>query len=74
MSKIEQKLLHILVKNPGATLTRERLIDYVWSYCREYVDENVLSVTIKRLRDKLEDEPSRPKHIRTVYEMGMYGR
>lgn len=52
-SKTEQKLLHILVENCGIIQSRTKLIDRIWTDGLEYVDENALSVTIKRLRDKL---------------------
>lgn len=69
-SKTEQKLLAILVENKGNTLSRGQLVDYIWTDGAEYVDENALSVTIKRLRDKLEDVSSKPKYIKTVYGIG----
>lgn len=66
LSKTEQKLLRLLVENCGITLSRDRLIDWIWTDGSEYVDENALSVTVKRLRDKLgaQDE------IKTVYGVG----
>ena len=70
LSKTEQKLLKILIKNKGRTLQRSVLIDLIWTDGAEYVDENALSVTVKRLRDKLEDTPSSPKYIKTVYGIG----
>ncbi|ATW28619.1 DNA-binding response regulator [Candidatus Formimonas warabiya] len=70
LSKTEQKLLRILMENKGNTLTRAQLVDAVWTDGAEYVDENALSVAIKRLRDKLEDFPSQPKYIKTVYGIG----
>lgn len=70
LSKTEQKLLRILIKNRGRTLTRAQLVDLIWTDGAEYVDENALSVTIKRLRDKLEDTPSSPKYIKTIYGTG----
>ncbi|UWG97633.1 response regulator transcription factor [Dehalobacter sp. DCM] len=70
LSKTEQKLLRILIANRGNTLTRTKLADTIWSDGTEYVDENALSVSIKRLRDKLEDKPSEPKYIKTVYGIG----
>lgn len=70
LSKTEQKLLRLLVENRGTTLPRETLLDRVWTDGAEYVDENALSVTVKRLRDKLEDTPSRPKYLKTVYGVG----
>lgn len=64
LSKTEQKLLRLLVENRGHTLTRELLVDKIWG--SEYVDENALTVTIKRLRGKLEDN----KYLKTVYGIG----
>jgi len=67
LSKTEQKLLRLLVENRGRTLPRETLVDHLWM---DYVDENALSVTVKRLRDKLEDTPSKPRYLKTVYGIG----
>lgn len=66
LSKSEQKLLRILVENRGITLTREQLFERIWSVDAEFVDENTLSVTVKRLRDKLGAQD----RIRTVYGIG----
>lgn len=68
LSKTEQKLLKILVENRNITMQREVLLDKVWTDGAEYVDENALSVTVKRLRDKLETKEM--KYIQTVYGMG----
>ena len=70
LSKTEQKLLRLLIDNKGNTLSRSDLVDKIWTDGAEYVDENALSVTIKRLRDKLEETPSKPKYIKTVYGIG----
>ena len=70
LSKTEQKLLRLLVENKGITLQRSVLVDRIWTGDADYVDENALSVTIKRLRDKLEENPGRPQHIKTVYGIG----
>lgn len=70
LSKTEQKLLRILVENRGRTIARADLVDRIWTDSAEYVDENALSVTIKRLRDKLEDCPSKPHYIKSVYGIG----
>ena len=67
LSKTEIRLLKCFVENEGVTLTRERLIDYVWQN-QQYVDENALTVCVKRLRDKIED--SDEKLIHTVYGIG----
>ena len=66
LSKIEQKLLKILVFNKGITQERGKLVDRLWTDGAEYVDENALSVTVKRLRDKLDDKD----RIKTVYGIG----
>lgn len=70
LSKTEQKLLRILCENKGATLKRSYLIDRVWQGDSEYVDEHALTVTVKRLRDKLEVDPKNPKYIKTIYGIG----
>ena len=66
LSKIEQRLLKMLVGNRGITLSRDNLVDRLWTDGAEYVDENALSVAIKRLRDKLDAKD----YIKTVYGLG----
>lgn len=70
LSRTEQKLLRLLVRNRGITLSRAELVDRIWTDSAAYVDENALSVAVKRLRDKLEDTPSRPRYLKTVYGIG----
>ena len=70
LSKTEQRLLRVLVENRGRVLSRETLLERVWPGGAEYVEENALSVTVKRLRDKLEDTPSKPRFLKTVYGIG----
>lgn len=70
LSKTEQKLLRLLVSNRGATLSRNRLMEHIWTDGAAYVDENALSVAVSRLRSKLEDDPSRPRYLKTVYAIG----
>lgn len=70
LSKTEQKLLRLLTDNKGITLKRSVLVDRIWTDSADYVDENALSVTLKRLRDKLEDNPAKPQYIKTVYGIG----
>lgn len=70
LSKSEQKLLRILVDNRGHTVTRDTLVERVWSDGAAFVDENALSVTVKRLRKKLEVDPSHPMYLKTVYGLG----
>lgn len=66
LSKTEQKLLLLLVENRGIVMQRAELVDRVWTDGAEYVDENALSVTIKRLRDKLNAQD----YIKTIYGIG----
>ena len=66
LSKTEQKLLRLLVENHGKPMSRSVLIDRIWTDGAEYVDENALSVTVKRLRDKL----GAHDYIQTVYGLG----
>lgn len=66
LSKTEQKLLRLLVENQGNPVSRGVLVDRIWTDGAEYVDENALSVTIKRLRDKLGAQD----YIKTVYGIG----
>lgn len=70
LSKTEQKLLRVLVENRGHAVPRATLVDRVWTDGAEYVEENALSVTVKRLRSKLEADPSKPEYLKTVYGIG----
>lgn len=70
LSKTEQRLLRILCENRGATLKRSYLIDSVWQGDTEYVDEHALTVAVKRLRDKIEEDSQHPRYIKTVYGIG----
>lgn len=75
LSKTEQRILYILVMNAGQIITRKRLLEWVWPEGTEYVEDNALSVGIRRLRDKLEDASKKPVYIRTVYGKGyMWGK
>lgn len=69
LSKTEQKLLRILTANPGQTLPRERLLEFIWPDGTAYVDENALSVTVNRLRKKLEINGEKSP-IQTIYGLG----
>ena len=66
LSKTEQKLLYLLIKNRGMVVGRNELIDRIWTDGADFVDENALSVTVKRLRDKL----SAQNYIKTIYGIG----
>ena len=66
LSKTEQRLLKLLVLNASNTMSRSTLIDKIWTDGSEYVDENALSVAVKRLRDKLKAQ----NRIKTVDGLG----
>ncbi|UMZ75157.1 response regulator [Natranaerofaba carboxydovora] len=69
----EFKLLSYFVNNRGEILTRDRLLDHVWGY--EYLgDDRTVDVTIRRLREKVEDDPGSPSYIITKRGMGYYFR
>ena len=70
LSRTEQRILYLLVLNQGRIISRERLLEWVWPDGTEYVEDNALSVGIRRLRDKLEEEPAKPVYIKTVYGKG----
>ncbi len=69
LSRTEQKLLQLLVTNRGQIVPRQTLLDKVWDG-GEFVDENTLSVTVRRLRAKLEEDARKPRYIQTVYGVG----
>lgn len=70
LSSVEYKLLSYLIENKGRILLKEQILHHIWDSEENYVDENIVSVNIRRLRVKVEDDPSNPKHIKTAYGMG----
>lgn len=70
LSKTEQRLLQVLVINRGRTVPRTVLTERVWPEEAAYVEPNALSVAVKRLRAKLEADPTNPQYLKTVYGLG----
>ena len=70
LSALEYRLLLVFFNHPGAVLSRTRLLEEIWDVAGDYVNDNTLTVYIKRLRDKIEDDPQEPKLIRTVRGLG----
>lgn len=70
LSALEYRLLLMFINNRGAVLTREQLMGKIWDMAGNYANDNALTVCIKRLRDKIEDDPQDPKIIQTVRGMG----
>lgn len=66
----EYKLLELLSKNKGMAMTKEIILDKLWDNNGNYVDENTLSVNIRRLRKKIEDDPKYPEYIITIFGIG----
>ena len=66
----EYKLLCLLMQNPNVVLSKEQILDKLWDCQGSYIDNNTLSVYIRRLREKVEDDPSHPQKIVTVWRMG----
>ena len=72
LSQSEYQLLLLLIRNKGKTVTRERILQQLWDSNGSYVNDNTLTVYIKRLREKIEKEPAKPEIIKTIRGMG-YG-
>lgn len=70
LSALEYRLLLLFLNHPGQLLTRPFLLESIWDMAGDYVNDNTLTVYIKRLRDKIELEPTRPTIIKTVRGLG----
>ena len=70
LSALEYRLLLVFLNNPKSIITRGRLLDELWDAAGEYVNDNTLTVYIKRLREKIEDDPANPEIILTVRGTG----
>lgn len=70
LTGVEYRLLCLLVKNAGCTLTRDTILNALWDDAGNFVDDNTLSVYIRRLREKVETDASRPRHLITVRGFG----
>lgn len=70
LSAMEYRLLLTLLNNRGMVLTRNKLLEDIWDIEGDFVNDNTLTVYIKRLRNKIEDNPSEPSIIKTVRGMG----
>ena len=70
LTNAEYRLLCLLVKNEGLIMTREKILDKLWDSNKDFVDDNTLSVYVRRLREKVETNPSQPEHLITVRGFG----
>lgn len=66
----EYRLLCLFLRNKGRVLTRTVILDKLWDGAGSFVDDNTLSVYVRRLREKLEDNPSMPEYLKTVRGVG----
>ncbi|MEI3530492.1 MAG: response regulator transcription factor [Bacilli bacterium] len=70
LTSLEYKILLTFALNPNTVFTREKILADIWDVNEEYVNDNALTVYIKRIREKIEDDPTNPKIIVTVRGMG----
>lgn len=70
LSALEYRLLLLFLSNQGIVLTRSRLLDELWDMAGEFVNDNTLTVYIKRLREKIEADPAHPEYIKTIRGLG----
>ncbi|MFO7296782.1 MAG: response regulator transcription factor [Clostridia bacterium] len=70
LTALEYRLLLTLISNRGQVLTRDQLLQSIWDVSGDFVNDNTLTVYIKRLREKIEDDPQNPTIIKTVRGIG----
>lgn len=70
LSALEYRLLLVLFHNKGILMTREKLLEEIWDVAGEFVNDNTLTVYIKRLREKIENDPAKPEIILTIRGLG----
>ncbi len=70
LSALEYRLLLVFINNRGTVLTRAQLLESIWDIAGEFVNDNTLTVYIKRLREKIEKDPQNPTIIKTVRGLG----
>ena len=70
LSALEYRLLLLLLQNKGQILTRNQLLEEIWDASGEYVNDNTLSVYMKRLREKIEENPQSPRLLHTIRGIG----
>lgn len=70
LTRAEYRLLCLLAQNAGIVVTRERILDELWDQGGDFVDDNTLSVYIRRLREKIEPDPAHPSYLLTVRGFG----
>lgn len=74
VTAMEHRLLLYLIRNKGRILSKEQILAHIWDRNGQFPDDNIVSVNIRRLRMKVEEDPANPKYIQTVYGAGYIWR
>lgn len=69
-SKVEYRLLLYFMEHKNQVLSKEQILERIWDRDGNFVDENIVSVNIRRLRTKIEADPANPRYLQTVYGLG----
>ncbi len=70
VTPVEWKMIYCLMSNAGCVVTKRKLLDYIWEIDGDFIEDNTIPVNIRRLRMKIEDNPSEPKYIKAVRGFG----
>ncbi len=70
LSSVEYKLLLYLMQNRGHIVSKEQILEHIWDVDGKFVDDNIVSVNIRRLRMRVEKDAAHPKWIQTIHGLG----
>lgn len=70
LSKVEYKLILYFIDNKNQVLSKEQILEHIWDKGGKFVEDNIISVNIRRLRKKIENDPAAPERIKTVHGLG----
>lgn len=70
LSSVEYKLLLYLMQNKGQILSKEQILEHIWDAKGKFVDDNIVSVNIRRLRVRIEKDAANPRWIQTIHGLG----
>ena len=73
LTKTELKMLTFFLQNPKQILSKTQILENVFDLEGDFVDENTIAVNIRRLREKIEDNPAAPVYIKNIRGLGIYG-
>ncbi|MFQ9178590.1 MAG: helix-turn-helix domain-containing protein [Eggerthella lenta] len=69
LSSREFELLELLATDPGSVFTRDQIMEHVWG-AKDATDPNSVTVFVRKIREKIEDDPSKPRYLMTVWRVG----